>query len=51
MCKPYKRGCEDKKTVGDLRAAATRHEQEIGEFLSDRPLTCRVARGGAGFEL
>ena len=28
MCKPYKRGWEDKKTTGDLRVAI-KHEQEL----------------------
>ena len=30
LCKPYKRGWEDKKTVRDLRVA-TKHQQEIEE--------------------
>lgn len=33
MCKPHKRGWEDKKTMGDLRVAV-RHEQEIRDVLS-----------------
>jgi hypothetical protein len=33
MCKPYKRGWEDKKTVQDMRVAF-RHEQEINEALA-----------------
>ena len=33
MCKPYKRGWEDKKTPRDLRAAM-RHEQELIELRS-----------------
>ena len=28
MCKPHKRGWEDKKTAGDLRTAV-KHEQEL----------------------
>jgi hypothetical protein len=31
MCKPHKRGWEDKKTVRDLRAAIE-HEQELKEY-------------------
>jgi len=30
LCKPWKRGGEDKKTVRDLRVAA-KHQQEIEE--------------------
>ncbi len=30
MCKPHKRGWEDKKTVGNVRAAV-KHEQELQE--------------------
>jgi hypothetical protein len=33
LCKPYKRGWEDKKTVRDLRIA-TKHQQEIEEAQS-----------------
>jgi hypothetical protein len=31
MCKPYKRGWEDKKTARDLRAAI-QHEQQLKEY-------------------
>jgi hypothetical protein len=31
MCKPYKRGWEDKKNMRDLRLAI-RHEQELKEY-------------------
>jgi len=31
MCKPYKRGWEDKKTARDLRIAL-KHEQELKEY-------------------
>ena len=33
MCKPYKQGWEDKKTVRDVRHAV-KHEQEIREVQS-----------------
>ena len=31
MCKPHKRGWEDKKTVRDIRAAI-QHEQDLKEY-------------------
>jgi hypothetical protein len=34
LCKPYKRGREDKKTAGDMRTAV-KHEEEIREARSD----------------
>jgi hypothetical protein len=34
LCKPNKRGRDDKKTVGDMRIAV-KHEQEIQDARSD----------------
>ena len=33
MCKPYKRGWQDKKTIRDLRVAGE-HEQELKDYAS-----------------